>query len=399
MALRVLYIHSTGHFGGSSRSLLDLVRSFPAGTVEAKLLTQRGRVAQVFREHGVPTLETAGISIFDNTGYSHYRGLRWIVLLRELSYLPATVSGLRRAKREWGAFDIVHVNDFTLLLPAILAKLMFNVPVVVHCRALQRAQGLRTRWITRLFRKYADKVLAIDKTVQKTLPASLPVICIHNGFLPKRNESALPTRRASFRVALVGGLIPAKGIFEFIEAAKICVAEGMDAEFLIAGANFRDLSGVKGRILKWSGFAHDLESEIAQLIVRHRLQAKVKLLGFVEDITSFYDSIDVLCFPTHVNAIGRPVYEAGFSRVPSIATVTDPEDDTLIDGVTGLAIPPRNPKALAEAISCVYKDRALLRRLGDGAFKLAEQNFDARKNALEMLLLYGSLTAKKRENV
>ena len=34
-------------------------------------------------------------------------------------------------------------------------------------------------------------------------------------------------------------------------------------------------------------------------------------MGFVKNIQNFYDQIDILCFPSSLNATGRQIFEAG----------------------------------------------------------------------------------------
>ena len=125
---------------------------------------------------------------FDNTRYSYYRGLRWLVVLREIAYLPATIMALRRARQRWGKFDLIHVNEFTGVVPWWLARRWFGAPVVVHVRSVARneARSLRTRFVNWMFRRQAEGVVAIDETVRASLPADLPVAVIHNAFTAHR---------------------------------------------------------------------------------------------------------------------------------------------------------------------------------------------------------------------
>src|SRR5262245_42206448 len=108
--ISVLYVHPVGTFGGASRSLLELVAGFPAGSVAPRLVTQRGSVVPVFEGQGMDIIQTAGISQFDHTRFGHYRGKRWLLLLREAYYLPFTLIALLRARFRWRDIDVVHVN-------------------------------------------------------------------------------------------------------------------------------------------------------------------------------------------------------------------------------------------------------------------------------------------------
>ena len=38
-------------------------------------------------------------------------------------------------------------------------------------------------------------------------------------------------------------------------------------------------------------------------------------MGFVKEIQNFYDKIDILCFPSSLNATGRQIFEAGMFSI------------------------------------------------------------------------------------
>jgi glycosyltransferase involved in cell wall biosynthesis len=92
-----------------------------------------------------------------------------------------------------------------------------------------------------------------------------------------------------------------------------------------------------------------------------------------------------------LDACGRPVFEAAFSRVPSIVAVSDPKPDTIIDGETGICIPPRDPKALADAVEYFCTQPSEVERMGEAAYRLAMENFDIAANASKMLAIYRHL--------
>lgn len=165
--IRVLYVHHAAPFGGASRSLLEMIQSFPADAVQPLVLTRSGQFQEILEDAGVEVLGCGGVSQFDNTRYSHYRGWRWLVLLRELAYLPSTLRGLLAARRKWGRVDLVHINDLTLLPAIWLARRLFSCPVIVHVRSVQRPlRGWRGRLVSSVLRKNAARLIAIDETVR-----------------------------------------------------------------------------------------------------------------------------------------------------------------------------------------------------------------------------------------
>lgn len=388
--MKVLFLHPAAAFGGASKSLIELYALLREAGVRGTVLTPAGAVCQSFAEVGLDVRAMRGLSQFDNTRYGYYRKVRWIILLRELFFLPFSLWGLWRMRRE--AFDLLHVNEITLLPLGVLAKWLLRVPLVVHVRSLQRKPGAnwRTRWVNALLRQHADAVVAIDHTVAATLEADLPLCIIHNGLKVDGRISEVRFRGDGepVRVGFLGVLIPLKGIFELVEAMRILKLRGVHIECLIAGENARQLSGLKAWILGKFGFARDVRAELEAQIRRDGLEGQVKLLGFVSDVRKLYPQLDILCFPSHLDAAGRPVFEAAFYSVPSVVAVTNPVPDALLHEVTGLAVPTPEPALLADALQRLAEDPAWRRLLGQQSRVWAEQTFSIEANAARMLNLY-----------
>lgn len=339
-----------------------------------------------------------GLTKFDNTRYSHYRGIRWLILLRELYHFPFTIAALLEAKRRWGSVDVLHVNDAVYIVPALIAKWLFRAPLVVHVRSLQRvdAQSLRCRWLNSTLGSKADVVVAIDENTRATLPAAMSVEVIHNAFTAKRAadpdlafmKKLAVLRSSSLKVGFVGNLHHSKGLFEMLEAAKLLRQAGRDIEFVIVGGVTLVDKGLKAWLLAKAGLAQNVAADLAQRVEEAGLGDTFHLMGATLDIKAVYDSIDVLCFASHYDAPGRPVFEAAFSSVPCIVSVDHPRPDTLIDGETGLAIPARDPARLAEAILHFADRPHEVQRMGANAFNLAQANFDPETNASLLLAVY-----------
>ncbi|MCB0368534.1 MAG: glycosyltransferase family 4 protein [Bdellovibrionales bacterium] len=399
--LSVLYIHTTGAFGGASKSLFEMLTGLIALNVSPNILLPKGRAFDASLSITNRVVSLRGVPQFDNTKFGHYRYLRWLILLRELYYMPFMFIALLNAKRSWSEIKLIHVNEITALLPAILAKLVFRVPLILHVRSVQakpEITPLRSKVIYFLVSRYVDSLIAIDETVRSSLPESMRVNVVHNGFsIDSFNEVANNPEikeKQRFRVAIVGGLLELKGIFDFLESAKISVMKGLDIEFMIVGENARQLKGIKAFILKKMGFYRDVRKECEYFIQENSLQKNISMLRFVEDVSKVYRSIDVLCFPSHLNATGRPVFEAAFFHVPSIVAIENSLPDTFKPHETGLAIPQKNPQALADAIEYFYRNPKEIERMGRNAYELAIKNFDSQRNAEKVLDIYRDVLSK-----
>ena len=403
MSISVLYIHHCGTFGGSSRSLLEMIKAFPEESVQPYLLTPKGNVEKFFKKAGIHLIETIGISQFDNTKYGFYRGFRWLIFAREVFYLFPTLLSVLKARSKWKHIEIVHINELTALYSIIFAKLFLKKPIVVHIRSVQQDQKapMRYSFVKYTIKRHVDSIVAIDKTVKHSLPKDLAVKIIHNGFTngkktnfidsPKDRESLAELFNAPegyLKIAMVGNILIFKGVLEFVKAARICINKRYKILFYLIGANKNPQFYLKKQILKRLGLFHYLEDEIGNYIQKHNLKKNIYLINFTQHIHTVYDNIDILCFPSHLNAVGRPVIEAAFYKVPSIVAINDPLEDTMIDGKTGICIENRSPEALADAIEHFYLNPQEIDRMGQAAYQLALKNFDVKQNAKKMLRIY-----------
>lgn len=403
MTIRVLYVDAVGPFGGASRSLFEALQVLTAGPVQARFVMQQGTAQQFYSRVAVDVIATRGLTRFDNTRYSHYHGVRWLVLLREMAYVPFMLAAMVRARLRWQHVDLIHVNEVIDIIPGLVAKVLFRAPMVVHVRSLQRTEGRswRTRWVNARLRASAAAVVAIDENTRATLPADLPVDIIHNSFTPKRasrpdrglEERLAGLRPGSLKVGFVGNLHASKGMFELVEAARLLHEQGENVEFLVVGGVTLADRGLRAWLLARAGLAQNIESDVRQRVREAGLADRFHLLGHTHDIQVVYERMDVIAFPSYFDAPGRPVFEAAFSGVPSIVCVDHPRPDTVVPGETGLTLPARDAAALARAIQHFARDRGEVARMGARARELAERNFVPQRNAQRLQAVYERVLA------
>lgn len=200
------------------------------------------------------------------------------------------------------------------------------------------------------------------------------------------------------RVAMVGNALAFKGVREFVEAARLCRSGGLPVEFFMVGFDATRDTGPMVWLLKAAGLIHDAAAEVRKLLREYDLEQTVRLIGFTPDIDRIYRDIDVLCFPSYLDAAGRPVFEAAHWKVPGIVAMQNPQPDTFIHRETGLCIAASDPQAIADAVAYFCRNPSEVTRMGENAYRLALENFDSRKNAQRMLDIYRrALEAGRRE--
>ncbi len=103
---------------------------------------------------------------------------------------------------------------------------------------------------------------------------------------------------------------------------------------------------------------------------------RVRFAGHVEDIVPYYRVMSVLTLPTRgTEGLPYAPMEAAAMGLSVVATSTVGCIDAVVDGVTGTLVPPRDPKALAEAIRRYLDDPKLRREHGQAGRERVLRDF------------------------
>lgn len=160
---------------------------------------------------------------------------------------------------------------------------------------------------------------------------------------------------------LASRLLWAKGIREFVEAARLLSARRGDLRFRIAGPLDRPGSGA---VLQ-----SDLDEWEREGLIDYR--------GASSDIRTEIGEADCVVLPSYYReGVPRILLEAQAMAVPVIAADSVGCRDAVIDGETGLLCEPRSAKSLAEAMARIASLPAEARRaLGDAGRARMEREF------------------------
>lgn len=383
--MKILYIQHVSVFGGSSRSLYELISNLPQDVIPT-VLCPKGEFSDFLEVKGISTRYVKGIPQFDNTRIGFYRKFRWLILLRELFYLPFFIKAMYELEKE--NFDIVHVNEITQIFSIIFGKKIFP-KVVSHVRSVQReSDSWRNYIIKKIINRYVDVLIPIDETVKATLSNNISNMVVHNGIT--LTNIKLDKQNKKFTVGIVSNFQRYKGILEFIDAADICINKHkLNINFIVYGASYNKTQhNFKDKLLQLLGFRENLEEIIENKIKKYNFGSKFELKGYEGNHNNIYNYIDILLFPSHLNAVGRPVFEAAFYKVPSIVAIKNPLKDTISDGITGLVIREKDKIDLAKKIIFLYLNSNKKDEMGINAFKNAHKNFDSKKNAMKVYQIY-----------
>jgi glycosyltransferase involved in cell wall biosynthesis len=176
------------------------------------------------------------------------------------------------------------------------------------------------------------------------------------------------SRGTRFRLATIGRLVPRKGVDTVIRAlARLAEAGRRDVELLVVGGSV-DKERVAGdpevRRLR------DLADSLG-------VGNQVIFTGQVsrDEMPQLMRSLDaVVCCPWY-EPFGIVPLEAMASGVPTIVAAVGGLAETTVDGVTGLHVPPKDPEALAEAVSALADDPQRRARLGAAGVERARSRY------------------------
>jgi glycosyltransferase involved in cell wall biosynthesis len=99
------------------------------------------------------------------------------------------------------------------------------------------------------------------------------------------------------------------------------------------------------------------------------------------DLVDLYTQADVFALPTRADCLAVVLGEAMAASLPIITTNVGAHAEAVQDGVNGLIVPPGDHEALGDALERLIDDRVLREEMGQRGRCIAEQRFDAHKNA------------------
>src|SRR4029079_17771834 len=178
-------------------------------------------------------------------------------------------------------------------------------------------------------------------------------------------------------VALTGQVAEVKGIWEFLDAARLLVEKGVKATFAVLGDDLKG-HGTLRRAMEERVAALDLASHF-------------RFLGFRPDAPRLIPAFDVITVPSHIEPLGNATLEAMAAGRPVVGSRVGGIPEMVVDGETGVLVPPQNPAALADAIAPLVRDPALRMRMGAAARQRAATNFSIESHGGRLQHIYDAV--------
>ena len=262
--------------------------------------------------------------------------------------------------------EILHIQEYhPAYTGSALLSFRRRIPVVltVHDH-IQHSGGIPKdgwKWkVVQWFRLKASRVIVHGPRAQAELHELDRRIAgrtdvIHHGILGRSEVDDDVTACEPGTFLFFGRIQPYKGLRYLLDAGDILRNRGRDFRLVVAGTG-SDLEQHRRRIAA-SGWV--------ELIDRYIPVAEVPEL--------FRRALGVVLPYTDATQSGVSAMAFAFSR-PVIATGVGDVTEVVIDGETGLIAPPRDGKALADAMERLLVDRRLRDSLATGAARFAKEH-------------------------
>ena len=296
------------------------------------------------------------------------KGLRYKVMAIFYMFF-GTIAAWRLARRE--RFDVIHIHwPLPHWLFGWAAAKACRAPTVIsfHGAELMAVRhGMKPlRGFLHWAIKSADAVTANSTHTVKAIQDiyDRPVQIVPFGTAAGQSTvDTDPTASAVKQLLFVGRLVERKGVPHLIDAVEILNRE-MPVHLNIVG------SGPD-------------EAALRQLVQKRGLERFVTMHGQVtaEELFRQYRQADSFVLPAIIDSkgdtegLGVVIIEAMSYRKPIVASGIGGIVDLVINGKTGLAVPPADSEALARAIRRVLTEPDLGRRLGAAGYDHIQQNY------------------------
>ena len=365
----------------------------------AKNLVKKGVEVNVVAPHDY---ETKSYEVMDGIEIHRFQYM-FPKRLQRLAYHGGIPSNIRRsfiAKLELPLFmlsfftmgfricrkcDVIHAQwAFSGLVGTLLKKIYRkHVVLTVHGSDINNIpqKGLLKKLSVYTF-KNVDQIIAVSNALKnrisdfgistnkiKVIPNAVNIIDFPVGFKDTND----------FKILFVGRLVPEKGLKYLIEAMKEVIKEIPRATLTIVGDG-------------------PLRKELEKLVEELSIQDKIRFEGMKthSEIPKYMQGADLFVLPSLSEGLPLVLLEAMAVGKPVVTTKVGGILDVVIDGETGVIVPPRDSKALIIAITYLLENDEKRMKMSENARRCIEEKFTWKRISEKTFQLYKPLIANIR---
>lgn len=364
--LHIVHLFPCLYLGGAEQHALRLIQAL-SPKHSFSLIAPDGPGAPLFDNGGVPRRKFRRLELDVLSGFSSVR----------------KALAAEAAER---SIDIVHVHVESALLP-FAHHVLPNVPRVYTSHGIVGAAALKYRLTAFATNRWADLSCLVsqhdlDRFVACGARPDKLRLVLSGVTIPPSSEAG---RRAMAQrldvdpdrhrvIGTLARLESEKGLDLLIRAVARMRTEYPEIRLVIAGTGSQ-------------------EKRLRQLVDEVGCSENVSFAGFVREIGDFLGCLHVYAQPSRTEAFGLGVTEAMASALPAVVTRVGGLPEQVIDGDTGLLVPPEDVVALASALSRLLADPDLRAAMGRKAVIRHARNFSLDAMVRRMEGVYAEVLA------
>ena len=377
--LRILLVSVAIEGGGAEQAVVDLATGLAAGGHQ---------VAVAFLEGGdtrLPALRGAGIECH------RLLSRREFAKSALADFTPSCIGRLRGVVRGFGP-EVIHTHVPRATLWTALAKRLFRlrVPLVYTEHSMQDVYPSWGRWVYRTFLPATDHVVAVSEAANASFRERWQrgggkVTTIWNGIATGR-LGASASREA---VRLARGCAADTPVV--CNVANLTAPKAHDVLIAAISQVCERLPSARCWVAGSSEIDYAAAERTRQCLALHGADEYVQLLGVRSDVPDLLGACDVFALSSRQEGFPITILEAMAAGKPVVTTDVGGCAEAVVDGETGLVVPPENPEALAKALEDLLTRPAEARRMGEAGRRRVEEHFTVEAMVGKHIALYGRL--------
>ena len=354
--MRLLYIITEDWFFTSH--FIDRAIDAKRHGFDVLVATRDGDAARTIRFHGIKVVPID----FSRRGMNPVRELRTILRLHKL------IRGIEP--------DLVHNIALKPVVLGTIAAIMAHTKYIVNAPVgmgyIFSSQDRRATLLRPIFKRVIKVVLnprrsrvIIENPDDYVALVKFGMVQEQDLFLIKGAGVDIvefhpgPEPAGTVVVSLVARMLKDKGVLEFIEAARILKASGVEANFDLVGGidKGNPTTLTRSQLESWSR------------------EGVINWLGQQDDIPKVLAESHIVCLPSYREGLPKSLIEALAAGKPVVTTDVPGCREVVRHQENGLLVEPRNPKALADALRTLITNKELRQQYGAAGRVRAENEF------------------------
>ena len=343
--MNIIHVDTQDTWRGGQRQALELIKRLNKHGIHNVLACKRS--SEISRR-----AEQVGVDVVNFA----FRGEWDIVSAMKLR------SYIRRKK-----IDIAHVHSSHAHGIAYLALYK-----PAHCKLVvsRRVDFHVKGYLSRKF-KYGpsvSRIIAVSDAIKRVLTEDgidpQKIVTIRSGFVKeditknstkKDLREKLNIKDASIVVATVAALAPHKAHYVLIKAAYKVLQKHPDTVFLLAGEG-------------------EMRPEIEKDIRNLGIEESIKLLGFVKDIETVYNTADIFAMSSSEEGLGSSLFDAMYFNLPVVATSAGGIPEIVKDGINGFIVPVNDYISFADRLNYLIENTEERKNMGGRSSQILDDN-------------------------